>query len=300
MSTVVGPGTIDLKWSEVYGRHGLGTTLAVRGNLTARGYPPGAAALLFAELTAWQVARGTYVCIGAARPLPVVIGYAPQRHYSASKPTSSSDECTAQVEALISLENTVLEGLEDCRQGKDFELQIDTDLLLVNLGTSAALTPPVHYQVHPLSHDQSRLQVNRADWGAVLQQWNRGVGIPIVVSLPEVTIGPDRASIARFLKEAWQKIDGGDYQGAFVAARKSIELLRKVSPASQPIPPNVKDQNVEQRLHRVVQSLFDLASAEPHADGATRAYVPNREDAVALVGASAALTQCLFARMKSS
>lgn len=299
MSKVLGPGTIDLVWSEVFGRHGLGSTLGLRGKLTAKGYPPGAAVLLLADVSAWQLPRGHNVRIGAATPVPVVIGYAPQQQFVLANPPPA-DECSAQFDALVHMESVALEGLEDCRQGGDFELQVDTDLLLLNLGTSAASTPPVHYQVHPLSRDQSRLQVKRADWGAVLQQWNRGVGIPIVVSLPEVAVDPDRASIARLLMEAWQKVDGGDYPGAFVAARKSVELLRKLSHASQPIPPDVKVQDVEQRLHRVVQSLFDLASAELHGDGATREYIPNREDAVALVGASAALTQCLFARMKSS
>lgn len=298
MPTVFGPGTIDLVWSEVFGRHGLGSTLGLRGKLTSKGYPPGAAVLLLVDASAWQLAKGHNVRIGAATPVPVVIGYPPQQQYMLANPPPA-DECSAQFDALVHMESAALEGLEDCRQGGDFELQIETDLLLLNLGTSAASTPPVHYQVHPLSHDRSRLQVKRADWGAVLQQWNRGVGIPIVVSLPETTVDPDRSRIAAFLREAWQKVDGGNYQGAFEATRKSVELLRNLSPATQPIPPVVKNQTVEQRLHRVVQSLFDLASAEPHADGAAAGYVPSREDAVALVGASAALTQCFFARRKS-
>ncbi len=298
MSTVFGPGTIDLQWSSVYGKPGLGATLELRGTLTARGYPPGAAAILFLEFHADDLSNGSNARIGTAYPVPVVLGYALDSCYATTRPPPA-DESTAQLEALVQMDSAVLEGFEDCRQGKDFTLQVDTDLLLVNLGTRPAPTPPVHFEVHPQSHNQQRLKVSRADWGVVLQQWGRGVGIPIVVSLPEATVDPERASIARFLKEAWQKIDGGDYQGAFVAARKSVELLRKMSPATIQIPRDPKDRDVDQRLSRIVQSLYDLASAELHGDGATKDYVPTREDAVALVGASAALAQCVFARMKS-
>lgn len=297
MSKLFGPGTIDLQWSSVYGKPGLGITLGLTGTLTARGYPPGAAAILFPELHAWQLAKGRNARIGVAYPVPVVLSYARDANYTVTH-QSPADESTAELEAFVQMDSAVLEGLEDCRQGKDFTLQIVTGLLLVNSGVSA-VDKPVHYQVHPQSEDRSMLKVDRADWGDVLQQWGRGVGIPIVVSLPEATVDPERAGIARFLKEAWQKVDGGDYQGAFVAARKSIELLRKMSAEAKPIPEAVKDRDVEQRVYVVVQSLFDLASAEPHGDGATKDYVPTRQDAVALVGASAALAQCVFARMKS-
>ncbi|MCL4446641.1 MAG: hypothetical protein M1134_07260 [Actinobacteria bacterium] len=252
--------------------------------------------MLFVDVMALH-ATGSFLRIGKAAPVPAVIGHSPQTQYGSPRP---ADERSASLEALIDINVGVLEGLEDFRQGGDFALQIDTVLLLVNPGYSHVSEPPVHYQVHPMSSCQQRLQIKRADWGAVLQQWNRGVGIPIVVALPEITIGRERQEIAHSLQEAWQKIDGADYQGSFVASRKAAELLRKLSPSdSKSLQRPITDRGIDDRLYAVVQSLFDLAGAAQHADGATAGYVPSREDAVALAGATAALTQCLFARLKA-
>lgn len=270
--------------------------MGIRGQITARGYTPGTAALLMPTLWAWNLTKGNNAQIGTAAPIPVVLGYAPQPQFVMPNP-SPDDEIKESFDALIYLESAVLESLEDHRQGGDFRLQINTTVLLLNAGPPRV--PLMPGQVHPMLRDQSMLEIKRADWGTVLQQWGRGVGIPVVVALPEVTVHPVRANIVRFLKEAWQKVDGGDYQGAFVATRKSVELVRELSTATKPIPQQVREQDVDQRLYRVIQALFDLASAEPHADGPTCGYVPSREDAVALVGAAAALTQCVFARMKS-
>ncbi|MHB1734363.1 MAG: hypothetical protein ACYCU8_13110 [Ferrimicrobium acidiphilum] len=297
MSQVLGPGTFDLEWSGIYGKPGLGATLAIKGDLTSRGYPAGAAAILFIEVIATGLVGGRGdIPVGTANPLPVVLGCVTgQRQVGPSLPPA--DETSQDLTASIRIDSAALEQLEDCRQGQDFKLRIDTELLLVNLGYQAVEGTPVHYQVHPQSTAQNNIEIKRADWGTVLGQWNRGLGIPIVVSLPQLMVGSDRVDIVRFLREAWRKVDDGDFQGAFVAARKSIELLRGLGDTSESIPKALRDQNVEQRLRKVVQSLFDLASAESHADGPTRDYAPTRADAIALVGAAAALTQCIFARM---
>ncbi|MCL4433981.1 MAG: hypothetical protein M1399_04325 [Actinobacteria bacterium] len=179
-------------------------------------------------------------------------------------------------------------------------MRIDTVLLLLN---DSSLEPRTTFNVpvYSVSYDQQILKITRDHWAQqVLQRWNRGVGIPIVISLPEVFLSEDRANIARFLKEAWQKIDGGDYQGAFMDARKSIELIRKLlNSPEQPIPDSKNDRDINQRLHAVSQALFGFASAAVHSDEAILDYLPSREDAVALVGSTAALAQAVFARLNS-
>ncbi len=200
----------------------------------------------------------------------------------------------------VHLDVSAIEQFETARQGGDFSLRIDTVLLLLN---DSSLEPRTTFNVpvYSVSYDQQILKITRDHWAQqVLQRWNRGVGIPIVISLPEVFLSEDRANIARFLKEAWQKIDGGDYQGAFMDARKSIELIRKLlNSPEQPIPDSKNDRDINQRLHAVSQALFGFASAAVHSDEAILDYLPSREDAVALVGSTAALAQAVFARLNS-
>ena len=99
----------------------------------------------------------------------------------------------------------------------------------------------------------------------------------------------------RELREAWHKVNAGDYSGSMACSRKALELLRVLSPASTPIPPDRKDRERLQRSHQVIDKLFELASAPAHADGATKSYQPERADAVALAGATAAFAQFVFA-----
>jgi len=134
-------------------------------------------------------------------------------------------------------------------------------------------------------------------WGLVLERWERGFGIPIVLPLAAVEPSAERAEIVRHLKDARQKIDGADYAGSFACSRKALELLRGLSLAKNPIPKEAKDRDVFQRIHVVVDSLFNLASASLHADGPIKDFEPMRADAVALAGATASVAQEVFARL---
>jgi len=103
----------------------------------------------------------------------------------------------------------------------------------------------------------------------------------------------------RCLREAWQKVDGADYPGSIASSRKALELLRELSAVKQPLPPAIKDRDVEQRVRAVVDALFALASAPAHMDGPTKNFQPERADAIAVVAAAAAVAQEIFVRLKT-
>ena len=150
-----------------------------------------------------------------------------------------------------------------------------------------------------LGHDD-HLTVSRDMWGKVLQAWGRGVGISLIVPLVATTPGAHRAEIVGHLRDAWAKADGADYSGSMTSSRKALELLRNLNPVDQPLPRPSKERTVDQRIHAVLDSLHNLASASLHTDEPVKDFVPRRADAVGLAAATAALAQEVFARLRST
>lgn len=106
---------------------------------------------------------------------------------------------------------------------------------------------------------------------------------------------PDRAALIRHLKQARQKVDGADYTGSLAEARKALELLRRLSRATTPLPRGAKERDALQRIHAVIEALFSLASASLHTDPPIKDFIPTRADAVALVAGTASVAQQVFA-----
>ena len=137
----------------------------------------------------------------------------------------------------------------------------------------------------------------RTTGGRLLERWERGVGIPIVLPLAAVESSAERAEIVHHLKDARQRIDGADYAGSLACSRKALELLRGLSPATTPLPKEAKERDVLQRIHAVIDALFSLASASHHVGGPIKNFEPMRADAVALAGATASIAQEVFAHL---
>ncbi len=296
-SGMFGEGDLALGWSSVDGLAGLQPRLAIKGKLIAKGYGIGSVVLLIAEVSAWEIA-GSHAFLGVTTPRTYVLNWVKQEIGQDNPPPP--DETIWDTEIHLPLDTAVIEGLEERRQGKDFCLQLDTKILMVDRGIplTARADPPVHYQVHPTMSYQDQLRVTQNDWGQVLSRWDRGVNIPILVPLPELHPDPGRASVVRRLRDALQKIDGADYSGSIAESRKALELLRKVSPATLPLPKNSQDRDAMQRIHAVIDALFSLASASPHVDDAVADFEPIRADAVSLAASTSAIAQELFAHLK--
>ena len=290
-----GDGSIRLNWTGIEGLSGLQPRLFLVGELVAKGYGIGAVVQVGADVTAWEIAC-TYAFLGTATPQPYVLNWVKQR-FGQLNP-APEDETHWDVRLPVPLSPTVIEGLEERRQGKDFSIQIDTTLLLLDGGEPKEPRTATYYGTHPTRTAQDTIRVSQNAWGLVLERWERGFGIPILLPLAAVEPSVERAEIVRYLKDARQKIDGADYEGSFACSRKALELLRGLSLAKSktPIPKESKERDVPQRIHVVIDSLFSLASASLHTDGPIKDFEPMRADAVALAGATASVAQEVFAR----
>ena len=177
---------------------------------------------------------------------------------------------------------------------------MDTTILMVDRGIPLVqpTEPPVHYQIYPTLTYQETLHVSRHDWAQVLTRWHRGVNVSILLPLPELHPDPVRVEVVKRLRDALQKIDGGDYSGSIAESRKSLELLRQLSPAVLPLPKNPQERDPMQRIHAIIDALYSLASAPPHVDDAVKDFEPIRADAVAIAGSTSAIAQELFSHLK--
>jgi hypothetical protein len=291
-SGLFGEGSIRLDWTGIDGRPGLAPQLVLKGKLVAKGYGVGAVVQITADVTAWEIA-GTYAFLGTTTPKAWALNWVKQL-FGQLNP-APPDETTWDVELWLPMTPSVMEGLEERRQGKDFSLQLETAVLLVDGGEPRAPRTQAYYATYPTRTAQDRLRVSQHAWGQVLEQWGRGVGIPIVVPLAALEPDPDRAEVIRHLREARQKIDGADYPGSFAEARKALELLRGLSAATTPLPKDPKERDPCQRIHAVVEALFNLASASMHTDPPIKDFAPMRADAVAVAAGTASIAQQVFA-----
>jgi len=296
-SGLFGDGSISLDWTGIEGVGGLQPRLHLLGKLVSKGYGIGAIVEVTADLTAWDIA-GTYAFLGTATPQPYVLNWVKAQYVQENPPPQ--DETSWDVRIPVQLSPSVIEGLEERRQGKDFRLQIDMTMLLIDGGEPQGTRTQTYYGTHPTRTAQDTIPISQHDWGQVLERWERGVGIPIILPLAATEPDAKRAEIVRHLKEARQKIDGADYAGSVASSRKALEFLRELSPATTPMPSAAKDRDVLQRIHAVIDALFSLASASPHVDGPIKDFEPMRADAVGLAGATASIAQEVFAHLKVS
>jgi hypothetical protein len=287
----LGEGSIALEWTDIAGWPGLAPALLIKGQLTAKGYGVGAVAEVSAEVTAWDIER-TSAYLGATTPRAYVLNWL--------KPSDTrlnpapADETTWGVELKLPMTPSVIEGLEERRQGKDFSLQLDTTVLLIDGGEPRGPRAQAYYATYPMRTEQDRLKVSQEAWAKVLERWERGVGIPLVVPIAATEPNVDRAEVVRHLRAARQKIDEGDYTGSFTESRLALELLRKLSPATVPLPGDKKERDPAQRIHAVLEALYSFGSVTLHADPPIKDFAPLRADAVALVAGTASVAQQVF------
>ncbi|MDA8314374.1 MAG: hypothetical protein M0010_04255 [Actinomycetota bacterium] len=292
-SGLFGEGSLRLDWTGIDGRPGLAPQLVLKGKLIAKGYGVGAVVQITSEVTAWNIV-GTHAFLGTTSPRSWVLNWV--KHRPMQFNPIPPDETTWDIELWLQMSPSVIEGLEERRQGKDFWLTLDTTVLLVDGGEPKGPRTQAYYATHPMRTSQDRITVSQNDWGQVLERWERGVGIPILVPIA-ATEPPnvERAEVVRHLRAARQKIDGADYSGSFTESRLALELLRKLSTAILPLPKEPKERDPLQRIHAIVEALFSMASAPLHTDPPIKNFVPMRADAVALVAGTASVAQQVFA-----
>lgn len=289
-----GDGSISLRWTDVDGIGGLQAHLVLKGTLNAKGHGIGSVVQISADVSAWDMASLHYALLGTTAPKAFVLNWVKQQWARPNPPPD--DETTWEVELRLPMSPCLIEGLEASRQGGGFTMQMDTTILLVDRGEPlVAERTADHAGTHPTITGQDRMLISPHAWAQVLQRWERGVNVSVLVPLPAVEPNADRADVVRHLAAARQKIDGGDYQGTFTECRQALELLRKLSPASLPMPKVAHDRDPSQRVHVVLDSLYSFTSAALHTDESIKDFTPTRADAVAVIGATASLAQQIFA-----
>jgi hypothetical protein len=290
---LLGTGQFDIQWESLYGEHGVNASLALRGTLNATRFLPGAALTVSVRVKAQGLQQRDNLYLGFSESAILTVGH-PMLSY-ANDPRWATDIYPHQVDLHISMDSLALEELEQCRQGRQFQLLIDSFILLANPGR-------VDLQEgdragHSTAQVQQNYYVEELEWAAVLNQWRRGVGVPIVVSIPQPLTGGRTSEIVGLIVSSWRKINDGDYQSAIIETRKAVELLRKIDPSAN-LPPKATDRTVDDRVNAVLDALFALASSPTHADGATANFIPERSDAVAVAGAAAAMANAVFRRIE--
>lgn len=295
-SGLFGDGSISLDWSGIEGVSGLQPRVLLVGKLIAKDFGVGAVVQISADVSFAEIG-GAQSFIGTSTPKSYALNWVKQQFYQENPPPPN--ETTWNVQLPILLGPSVIEGIEKRRQGKDFSFLVDTTVLLIDGGESRGPRTNTHYATHPTRSSQDTIPISQSDWARVLERWERGVGIPILLPLTAVEPNSEQSEIVRQLKAARQKIDGGDYSGSFECSRKALELLRHQSSATKPLPKELKDRDIFQRVHAVIDALFSLASASPHTDDPIKEFEPARADAVALAGATASIAQEVFAHLKN-
>ena len=287
-----GNGTLRLDWTGASGRPGLSPQLVLKARLISKGYAVGTVVQISSEVTAWDIA-GTYAFLGTTPPKNYVLNWTMQQYDLPNSPPK--DEIAQDVELWLSMPPSIIEGLEERRQGKDFSLRLDTTVLLVDEGDAVAKQQQVYDATRPLTRAQDPLRISQADWSAVLEGWERGVGFTILVPIAATEPNVDRAEVVRHIRSARQKIDGGDYTGSFTESRLALELLRKLTPAALPLPRNSRDRTPPQRIRAVLEALYDIGSMTQHTDPAIKEFSPVRADAVGLAAGTASIAQQVYA-----
>jgi hypothetical protein len=291
--TPLGPGEVRFAMEEIQGWPGITPMLTVGCELQALGYYPGAAAVLLAELHAWF--SNSNVALGTTHPVPVVLGYPRGQRYVGQPDLPAP----LRMQLRLAIDASSYLRLEEVREGREFRLQARVTALLTSGGSPEPGQPPPPGRrelatVHPQAEWQDDIQVSQDQWHRVLRSWGVGVAVPLGVAIPTVMPGAAHAKVVAQLREANERLNGGDMKGSLGATRQAVELLRDLTGATRPLPGAAKDRTVAQRHYALAQALFDLTSAAVHPDPLVGQEQWGRHDALLALASAAALAQRLF------
>ena len=140
-----------------------------RGTLVAKGYGVGALVQVTADVTAWDIA-GTYTFLGTTFAQPFVLNW--EKLQPGQPNPRPPDETEWDVRLALPLSPSVIEGIEERRQGKDFSLQIDMTVLLLDGGEPRGPRTGSYYATHPTRTAQDRIQNSLRTTGG--KYWSDG------------------------------------------------------------------------------------------------------------------------------
>lgn len=171
-SFVFGDGKIAVELNSVEGRTGLLPCLRIKGKLVADDFGLGSLLQITANVSATNII-GSYAFLGTTFPSHYVLNYLSNNPQIQNPPPPNQRQYNIELD--LPLTPAIIEGLEQRRQGKDFQLQLDVDYLLLDRGQALSPShPQSFFSSYPKKSDQLHLPITQLDWALVLEKWEWG------------------------------------------------------------------------------------------------------------------------------
>jgi hypothetical protein len=101
------------------------------------------------------------------------------------------------------------------------------------------------------------------------------------------------AKVGSHLRNAIRKVDEGEYKDAVIAARRAIDdMAAGWDSEKSVVDTDAKQRTLRQRLSLLRHATYSLASAPAQGDKAATSINWDRENAMAVIAAVAALAAC--------
>lgn len=197
-------------------------------------------------------------------------------------------------ELVISLTDEQLIALERARGADDIGLLIKLQATLLTSFEG----------VHPITQGESNFRIQRARWLELLDHIGSEVGILVRVpspltdsaqELPPRASADDAASLtqaAARLRQARAELRDGQWEHSVATCRRVLENIARlvIFPQAKSFATVLAaERTQEQRWAAIYYDIKSMASAAHHDDGTTSDFVWVREDAEAMLAATAGL-----------
>jgi hypothetical protein len=186
-----------------------------------------------------------------------------------------------------------LEAVEEIRNGS-------------NLQVNLTLYAQVQMAGGDTWHSNGQIQhtIGQSDWVALLGTLGYQRTLLLEVPMPDAVADPELASAVSSLSEAHHQFQIGHYRPAVAGCRDVLEQLTTAlgdlaglpQPLKKSLSPQVtKTWTKAERLRLLRQAMYILTSPSHHGDPAASTFEWDRQDAVAIVGMTAAVIRELGA-----
>lgn len=287
---------ISATTGELRGIPGVEPVLRLTFNVEAGGLADGASAMFLASANI-ESGPGRLLSLGTAAPVLKLLGF-PERD-------GEEDVYKTPVYAEWKLTDTAIERIEKLRDGGDLTIYPNLEYALISPGIAS---PDWRQPERPIRatwpRQPTNIRIDSHQWATnVLEPWQLGAAVSLVVALPSAATDEHRAVVAR-LATARQRLTAGkpdDLKASISASREAVELLRAMRPAT--VNSSAQKRDLAEReavildkMKDLAQALFSYDSAASHTDPHLRDIAWSRENAVLALGTAVSLAQLIFAR----
>jgi hypothetical protein len=189
----------------------------------------------------------------------------------------------------LSLTDEQLAVIEKRRAGQQVQIQFDVDVVLYDPAMPDGFND--NADLWPVRSYQESVYFHKETWQRMLTQTAIAMSMALVVPVP-MDSSPE-ARVGTHLREAICKVNNGEYQDAVMAARRALDDLGTGWATEKAVVSTAREKRtLDQRLALLRHALFSLASASAHGDAVATSITWDRENALAVIAAVAALAAC--------